>query len=267
MRTFFLLLFVFLLSACKVNQLTGKKTFNAFSNKQLFPMAFNQYSNFLKEHTVLVNTPEQREIVEIGVQIARAAQAYYEFKGAPEYLKDYAWEYNLVKDPQKNAWCMPGGKIVFYSGILAVAQNRDGIAAIMGHEVAHALLDHGGQRMTLSLAQQGLNLVALKTTESQPEKKRKAILTAYGIGSTVGAVLPFSRKHETEADRIGLELMAIAGFNPEEAPKLWERMKKNSGGKSPPEILSTHPSNERRINNLSEWISEAKKRAKEINKN
>lgn len=162
---------------------------------------------------------------------------------------------------------MPGGKIVFYSGILAVAQNRDGIAAIMGHEVAHALLDHGGQRMTLSLAQQGLNLVALKTTESQPEKKRKAILTAYGIGSTVGAVLPFSRKHETEADRIGLELMAIAGFNPEEAPKLWERMKKNSGGKSPPEILSTHPSNERRINNLSEWISEAKKRAKEINKN
>jgi hypothetical protein len=104
MRTFFLLLFVFLLSACKVNQLTGKKTFNAFSNKQLFPMAFNQYSNFLKEHTVLENTPEQREIVGIGEQIARAAQAYYEFKGAPEYLKDYAWEYNLVKDPQKNAW-------------------------------------------------------------------------------------------------------------------------------------------------------------------
>lgn len=162
---------------------------------------------------------------------------------------------------------MPGGKIVFYTGILPIAKNVDGIAAIMGHEVAHALLDHGGQRMTLSLAQQGLSLVALKTTENQPEKKRKAIMTAYGIGSTVGAVLPFSRKHETEADRIGLELMAIAGFNPEEAPKLWERMQAVSGGKTQPEILSTHPSNQRRINDLTQWIPEAKKRAKQINRN
>lgn len=121
--------------------------------------------------------------------------------------------------------------------------------------------------MTLSLAQQGLSLVALKTTENQPEKKRKAIMTAYGIGSTVGAVLPFSRKHETEADRIGLELMAIAGFNPEEAPKLWERMQAASGGKTQPEILSTHPSNQRRINDLTLWIPEAKKRAKQINGN
>jgi predicted Zn-dependent protease len=162
---------------------------------------------------------------------------------------------------------MPGGKIVFYTGILPIAENADGIAAIMGHEVAHALLDHGGQRMTLSLAQQGLSLVALKTTENQPEKKRKAIMTAYSIGSNVGAVLPFSRKHETEADRIGLELMAIAGFNPEEAPKLWERMQAASGGKTQPEILSTHPSNQRRINDLTQWIPEEKKRAKQINGN
>jgi len=261
----FLLLLLF--SNCKVNQLTGKNTFNAFSNKQLFPMAFNQYTTFLKEHEVVMNTDAQKEIVKVGERISKAAQTYFNHVDDPEYLKDYAWEYNLVKDPQKNAWCMPGGKIVFYTGILPIAQNSDGLAAIMGHEVAHALLDHGGQRMTISLAQQGLNLFALKATENQPEKKRKAILTAYGLGSTVGAVLPFSKKHESEADRIGLELMAIDGYNPEEAPKICERMQASSGGKAPPEILSTHPSNQRRINDLNQWVPIAKQRAQEVNKN
>ena len=265
MKNLNILLLILFLSSCKVNQLTGKKTFNAFSNKQLFPMALSQYEQFLDEHKVVENIKESRQIISIGERIARAAQKYYEFKGAPDYLKDYVWEYNLVQDPQRNAWCMPGGKIVFYTGILPVAANEDGLATIMGHEVAHALLDHGGQRMTISLAQQGLNIIAIKSTENQSEKKRKAILTAYGLGSTVGAVLPFSRKHEKEADQIGLELMAIAGFNPEEAPKLWERMKAASGGKAPPEILSTHPSNKRRINDLTKWIPLAKERAQEIN--
>ena len=131
---------------------------------------------------------------------------------------------------------MPGGKIVFYTGILPIAKNTDGIAAIMGHEVAHALLDHGGQTMSMSMAQQVGNIVAVKATEKQPEKKRNAILMAYGIGSSVGAVLPFSRKHESEADKISLELMAIAGYDVTEAPKLWERIKAASGRKSQPEL-------------------------------
>jgi len=159
---------------------------------------------------------------------------------------------------------MPGGKIVFYTGILPVAENKDGIAAIMGHEVAHALLDHGGQRMSAILAQQGLNLVALKATEKQPGKTQKAVLTAYGIGSKVGTLLPFSRKHETEADKIGFELMILAGYNLEEAPKLWERMKATSKGNAPSEILSTHPSNQKRIENLKRWIPEARWLASEI---
>ena len=263
MKKSLLFLFLLVLSACKVNQLTGKKTFNVFPNKQLFPMALSQYKAFLKDNKVL-NNRESVEIKVIGQQIAKAAQAYFAYKGAPNYLSDYAWEYNLVENSARNAWCMPGGKIVFYTGILPVAKNKDGIAAIMGHEVAHALLDHGGQRMSISLAQQGLNLVALKATEKQPEKTRRAVLTAYGIGSTVGAVLPFSRKHETEADKIGLELMILAGYNPEEAPKLWERMKEASKGKAPPEILSTHPSNEKRIENLKRWIPEARRVAAEI---
>jgi len=264
MKKYFLIAIFCTLSSCKVNQLTGKKTFNVFTNKQLFPMAFSQYENFLKEHPVIHNTQESRNINLIGERIAKAAQTYFEYKGAPNHLQDYAWEYNLVQNEQRNAWCMPGGKIVFYTGILPVAANADGIAAIMGHEVAHALLDHGGQRMSLSLAQQGMNLVALKATEKQPEKKRKAILTAYGIGSTVGAVLPFSRKHESEADKIGLELMILEGYNPEEAPQLWERMKAAAAGKAPPELLSTHPSSQRRIDNLKRWIPEAQKKVAEI---
>lgn len=236
------------------------------SNKQLFPMAFKQYETFLKEHEVVNNTAESQQIEQIGQQIAAAAQKYFAYKGAPNVLKDYAWEYNLVADPAVNAWCMPGGKIVFYTGILPVAKNKSGIAVIMGHEVAHALAEHGGQRMSAGLTQQGLGLILNKTTEKQPEKKRKAILAAYGVGSTVGVMLPFSRKHESEADKIGLELAAIAGYDVTEAPKLWERMQAQ-GGQKPPEILSTHPANQTRINNLKAWGPEAVALAKKINQN
>jgi len=266
MKATYILVLLIVFSACKVNHLTGKKTFNAFSNKQLFPMALQQYNSFLKENEPVVGTIEQRQIVDIGKNIANAAQKYFAFKGQTNFLKDYNWEYNLVKNAQRNAWCMPGGKIVFYSGILPIAKNIDGIAAIMGHEVAHALADHGGQRMSIGMAQKGLGFIADKATAKQPEAKRNAILTAYGIGSSIGAVLPFSRKHESEADKIGIELMAIAGYNVDEAPILWERMKAASGGKSQPEILSTHPSNQRRIDNLKRWGSGAKVLAKEINR-
>jgi len=227
-------------------------------------MALNQYESFLKENTIEENTSRSNEITQIGKKIAQAAQSYYDYKGASEYLKDYQWEFKLVENSQRNACCMQGCKIAFYTGISPIAKNKDGIAAIMDHEVAHALLNHGGQRMSIALAQQGMNIVALKTTEKQPEKKRKAIMTAYGIGTTVVAVLPFSRKHETQADRIGLELMAIAGFNVAEAPKLWERMQAASQGKAPPEILSTHPSNQRRIQDLTVWTPKAIELAQQL---
>lgn len=236
------------------------------SNKQLFPMALKQYETFLKEHEVVNNTSESEQIKQIGRQIAVAAQKYFAYKGAPNFLKEYAWEYNLVADSAINAWCMPGGKIVFYMGILPVAQNQDSIAVIMGHEVAHALAEHGGQRMSAGLTQHGLGLILNKTTEKQPEKKRKAILAAYGAGSTVGIMLPFSRKHETEADKVGLELAAIDGYDVTEAPKLWKRMQAQ-GGQKPPEILSTHPANQTRINNLKAWGPEAMALAKKINQN
>ncbi|MDA0779814.1 MAG: M48 family metallopeptidase [Bacteroidetes bacterium] len=250
---------------CKANVLTGEKSLNFFSdNKKLFAMSLQQYETFLNENEVVTGTKDANLVRSIGEDIARAAQIYYNYKGQPNMLNDYNWEYNLVNNEQVNAWCMPGGKIVFYTGIMPIASNPDGIAAIMGHEVAHALSDHGAQRMSLGMVQQAGGIITGEVTKNQDAKKRQKIMMAYGIGTTVGGMLPFSRKHETEADKIGLELMTIAGYNPEEAPKLWERMKAQSKG-GQPEFLSTHPSEVRRIANLQSWIPGAKALAKQIN--
>ena len=260
--SFFLCLCFF----CKVNQYTGKKTLNFFSNKQVFPVAFKEYKSFITENPPVKNTIESDQIKVIGQKITAAAQAYFTHKGKAQFLNDYAWEYNLIHSEEKNAWCMPGGKIVFYTGILPIAKNPDGIAAIMGHEVAHALADYGAQRMSANTLKTGLDFIAAKSTEKQPEEKRKKILAAYGYGSQLGVILPFSRKHEIEADKIGLELMTIAGYNPKEAAEVWRRMQTDAGGKVPPEILSTHPSSKRRIKTLEAHIAYADSLAKVIQK-
>ncbi len=178
------------------------------------------------------------------------------------YLDDYKWEYNLVDDKTVNAWCMPGGKIVFYTGILPIAKNETGVAAIMGHEVAHALANHGQQRMSAAYLQQGIAVAG--NIALQNDKNLGIYNQAYGIVTTVGGMLPFSRSHETESDRIGLYLMAVAGYNPDEAAELWKRMKANSNGQAPPEFLSTHPSNDTRIANLQALAPKAKAEAKKF---
>jgi predicted Zn-dependent protease len=258
---------LFLLSivvGCKTNTLTGKKTLNFFGdNKPLFAMSLKQYEAFLSEHEIVRDTENAKLVSSIGRDIAKAAKAYFSYKGQPNLIDGYDWEYHLVKSDQVNAWCMPGGKIVFYTGILDIADNPDGIAAIIGHEVAHALADHGAQRMSLGIVQQVGGMITAEVSKNQDEQKRERIMMAYGIGSTVGGMLPFSRKHESEADKIGLELMTVAGYNPEEAPKLWARMKAQSKGKQS-EFLSTHPSEDRRIVNLKEWIPLAKALAGDI---
>lgn len=261
---FHLSLCFILITACKTNSYTGKKTLNFYGNKTVFPVAFKEYASFLEKNPPVLNTPESKRIKAIGQKITAAAESYYAYKGQLSHLKDYAWEYNLVKNDQRNAWCMPGGKIVFYTDILPIAATDAGIAAIMGHEVAPALADHGAQRMSANTVKTGLDIILNKTTENQPEEKRKRILTAYGYGSQLGVLLPFSRKHETEADKIGLELMVIAGYNPQEAANVWRRMKAAGNGKAPPELLSTHPSNEKRIQHIEAHIPIAKELAKRI---
>ena len=251
------MLLVFL--SCNQNPFTGKKTLAVVPNSQILPMAFQQYDQFLQENQVVTGTSEARMVKDVGQKIATAAERYLNANGYQGYLEDYRWEYNLVNDEAVNAWCMPGGKIVVYTGILPITQDETGLAVVMGHEVAHALANHGQQRMSASQLQQvGAAVGAVAVSE----ENQQMFQTAYGLGTQVGVMLPFSRSHETEADKIGLTLMAIAGYDPDEAAELWRRMKANSGGSAQPEFLSTHPSNDTRINNLEAWSDEAKAEAR-----
>ncbi|MCV6631793.1 MAG: M48 family metallopeptidase, partial [Flavobacteriaceae bacterium] len=208
--------FVFVLG-CKTNPFTGKSTLNMYKNNQaLFPSAFAQYDKFLSENKVITGTKESETIKRVGQRIASAAERWLDANGHPGYLKDYKWEYNLVDDKAVNAWCMPGGKIVFYTGILPITQSETGIAVVMGHEVAHALADHGAQRMTAGTLQQVGAIGVMVATGKKTAQEQQLWMQAYGVASQVGGMLPFSRSHESEADAIGLQLMAIAGYDPHE---------------------------------------------------
>ena len=213
-------------------------------NSNLFPLSFSQYSSFLSENKVITGTKETEMVKKVGQRIAKAAQMWLEHNGYKDYLKDYQWEYNLVQSDQVNAWCMPGGKIVVYTGILPITQTETGLAVVMGHEIAHALADHGARRMSVGTTQQLVGM--LGNVALQNSKYLDEFNMAYNVGSQVGVTLPFSRAHETEADEIGIQIMAIAGYDPEEAPRLWERMDANSSGGTI-ELLSTHPSNASRL--------------------
>ncbi len=249
---------IFLFYSCATSPLTGKKTFNVVPNDQLFPSSFQQYGTFLKENKVITGTAEARKVEAIGMKIKAAAERYLTSLGQPEYLKDYRWEYKLVDDKAVNAWCMPGGKIVVYSGILPITKDDAGLATVMGHEVSHALANHGAQRMSASQLQQVGGGVLGAAVGSTSERTQQIAMTAYGLTTQYGGMLPFSRSHETEADKIGLILMAIAGYNPDNAVVFWSRMSANSGGQAPPEFMSTHPSDATRIANLKALIPEAK---------
>ncbi|MFL1895307.1 M48 family metallopeptidase [Aquimarina sp. 2-A2] len=253
-----------LIMSCATNPFTGKQTLAIVPNSQIFPMAFQQYDQFLGENKVITGTSEAQMITRVGQKIAKASERWLNANGYTGYLDGYQWEYNLVKDDAVNAWCMPGGKIVFYTGILPIAKTEAGIAAVMGHEVAHALANHGQQRMSAGQLQQVAGAATSVAIQNRSESTQQIIGTAFGLGTQFGVMLPFSRSHETEADKIGLQLMAIAGYNPDEAADLWRRMKANSGGQSPPEFMSTHPSSDTRIANLTAWAPGAKAEARKF---
>lgn len=259
-RVIFIFSAVLLVVACSTNPFTGERNLNFVSNSQIFPASFQQYDEVLAQSRVIRNTTEARTIDNVGQRIAKASKRFLDANGHQGYLEDYQWEFTLLDDESINAWAMPGGKIAFYSGILPIAQDETGIATIMAHEVAHALANHGAQRMSAQQLQQIGAVVGGVALSGQNEQTQQIFAQAYGIGSQYGVMLPFSRGHETEADRIGLTLMALAGYDPAEAPDLWRRMKE-AGGAGPPEFLSTHPSPDTRIQNLEKWAPEAKAEA------
>jgi predicted Zn-dependent protease len=247
--------------SCATNPFTGKQSLNFVSNSELFPSSFQQYGTFLNENKVVTGTVDAKRVENVGMKIKAAAERWLNANGQTGYLKDYQWDYKLIDNKEVNAWCMPGGKIVVYTGILPVAKDDAGLATIMGHEVSHALANHGAQRMSAGQLQElGAVGVAVATGNKSTEKQQMW-QQYYGIGSQVGVMLPFSRSHESEADLIGLKLMAIAGYNPEQAIVFWERMSASSTGTKPPEFLSTHPADATRIANLRRLIPEAKAEA------
>lgn len=259
-RTFAVVLMatVFLVSCAKV-PLTGRKQFSLVSQSEMVALGAESYQQFLDESELSQDAQETMMVQEVGEKIALSAEKFMREHGMEKELEYYQWEFNLVEaDTIVNAFCMPGGKVAVYSGLLPVAEDKNGLAVVMGHEVAHAIANHGGERMSQLLAAQFGAVVLSEAMKEQPEKTQQLVFLAYGIGANVGVLLPYSRRHESEADRIGLILMARAGYDPREAIPFWQRMSQQ-GGARPPEFLSTHPEPERRMEDIRNELPEAMK--------
>ncbi|MGY6647458.1 M48 family metallopeptidase [Wenyingzhuangia sp. IMCC45574] len=245
--------------ACSTVPITGRKRLNFVSDSQILPTSFAQYDAFLKENKISKNGAKTAQIKRVGGRISKAVEKFMRANGMSAEADAYRWEFNLVEDKQLNAWCMPGGKVVFYTGILPVAKNENGIAAIMGHEIAHAFAKHGQERMSSAQIQQYGSAAIAIGTAGKDEKSKQLWNMAYGIGSQLG-MLKYSRTHETEADKLGMVFMIMAGYDGSEAIRVWERMKALGGAKQP-EFLSTHPSNDTRIRDLKAYLPQAKREA------
>jgi predicted Zn-dependent protease len=245
----------FLSVACSTVPITGRKQLNLVSDAKIIPMAFSQYAAFIKDNKLSENKAAKASLQDVGKHISKAIDAYMRANGMTKRADSYKWEFNLVEDKAVNAWAMPGGKVVFYTGILPITKDADGLATVMGHEIAHAFARHGAERMSSGILQQaGGVAVALGT-----EKSKRADIwnMAYGIGSQLGK-LKFSRTQESEADKLGLVFMIMAGYNPNKAIEFWQRMAENSKGEKPPVFLSTHPADATRIADLKAWLPKAK---------
>ncbi len=255
-RKIFLLmaLGIFAYSCAKV-PFSGRNQLSLVDNSEILPMAYQQYDEVLKESKVVTNTPQGQNVVEVGKRISVAVEKYMTDNGYAEHLKGFNWEFNLLQDDQVNAWCMPGGKVAFYTGIMPYCQDETGIAVVMGHEVAHAIANHARERMSNGLVVNGLLGGVQAALGQNPTLTQGIFLQAAGIGGQLG-MLKYSRKHELEADQLGLNFMALAGYDPREAPVFWERMNEE-GGERPPEFLSTHPAPTSRINQLNKAMDEA----------
>ncbi|MCW3073694.1 MAG: peptidase [Flaviaesturariibacter sp.] len=255
------LLIIIAFIGCSQNPITGRKQLKLVSEQELQQMAVQEYQSFLSQNRpVSPSADRDAEMVRrIGNRIASAVTQYYKAQGQANALAGYKWEFNLVNNKEANAWAMPGGKVVVYSGLLGITKNEAALANVMGHEISHAIFQHGNERMSQGLAQQLGGTALSVAVANRPAETQNLFMQAYGIGSQVGVLLPFSRNQESEADRYGMRWAAMAGYNPREAVALWQRMAAASNGQRPPEILSTHPAEERRIADLQKHLPEALK--------
>ena len=252
-----LVLLLFLLfSSCSTAPLTGRRQLNLVSDSTMLSMSFQEYDTFLKKHTLSTDQEKVQLVRRVGRRIETAVETYFARQNLSGELEGYQWDFNLVEDDQVNAFAMPGGKVVVYTGLLPVAKNETGLAVVMGHEIAHAVAKHGNERMSQMLVTQLAGLSLSAALQTQPDATRQLALVAFGAGAQVGFLLPYSRIQESEADRLGLIFMAMAGYDPRTALDFWERMAKKKEGKGPPELLSTHPADETRIQNIRRLLPE-----------
>lgn len=248
--------FVLFIGCAKV-PLTGRKQFTPIPHSQMVSLGKSNYTQVLQESSVSDNEEYKQMVQEVGARISNAVEEYLRQNELSERIEGYEWEYKVLESEQVNAWAMPGGKIAFYEGILPVCEDEAGIAVVMGHEVAHAIAQHGNERLTQGLATQLGGLALSEALDQEPEQTQQLVMTAFGVGVQVGVLLPYSRLHEKEADELGLYFMAMAGYDPREAPAFWQRMQQRSDASPPPEFLSTHPSPEKRIKHLKKLMPKA----------
>ena len=259
----FILFFYILLTSCTSVSFTERKQIMLLGDDVIYPQAFKAYKDFKKEAELISEGENYRNIIEIKDNMKSGIKNYYKMKNLPDPTANFDWEVVLVKeDDVKNAWCMPGGKIAVYSGILGIADNKNGIAAIMGHEIAHAVARHGSERASqavfLDMATMALEGLVIGRPLSSQSRRLYQYFTTFGI------MLPFSRSHEVEADYLGLIFMHFSGYDLSEAVKVWERMSEDkSASNRVPQFLSTHPSSKNRIKNIKSWIPEIKEKFKE----
>jgi predicted Zn-dependent protease len=245
-----------LLQACATVPLTGRKQLSIIPDSSMLSMSFDEYGQFMKENKLSTNAEQTAMVKRVGARIQAAVETYFAQHNMSQELSGYAWEFNLIESKDVNAWCMPGGKVVVYTGILPVTQNENGLAVVMGHEIAHAVAKHGNERMSQELLAQMGGLALSEAIKEKPEQTKALWLGVFGAGVQVGALLPYSSLHESEADHLGLIFMAMAGYDPNGAVVFWERMAANAGAK-PPEFLSTHPSDATRIRKIKDEVPEA----------
>lgn len=247
---------IFLFVSCHKVPVTGRQQLDIVPNDEMLALANTNYTDFLKENKVSGNADQTAMVKRVGQNIAGAVDRYFTQNNLKKELKGYNWEFNLVESNEVNAWCMPGGKVVVYTGILPLTQNDAGLAVVLGHEISHAVARHGNERMSQQLVTQMGGVALQVALKDKPAQTQNIFMAAYGAGSTVGVLLPYSRLQESEADRLGLIFMAMAGYDPRVATDFWKRMAAQSKG-APPEFLSTHPADDTRIKDIEKHLPEA----------
>ncbi len=248
-----------LMNSCYKVPVTGRKQFRMLPESMILNMSITAYNDFLKQNPPMpASNSDASRVKTVGQKMAQSVDYFLVSNGYKKIKKNFSWNFELVNNSQVNAWCMPGGKIVFYSGIMPLVQNDAGIAVVMGHEMAHAVARHGNERMSQQLALYMGGITLAVAMNDKPEETRNLFLSVYGIGGTIGS-LAYSRNHEYEADKIGMVFMAMAGYNPEEAINFWERMSALATGPQIPQFLSTHPNHENRIAEMKKFLPKAMK--------